>query len=279
MPELPEVETVREVLEPQLKGIQIEESTVFRPEVIAHPSAEEFCAFLPGRVFDHIDRRGKFLIFVFSGGERMLVHLRMTGNLLVQPSSDPIEKHTHVILRLSNSSDLRFIDTRRSGRFWLLKKDERDSFSGAEKLGPEPFEEAFSADYLISVLGKRRKAIKECLLDQSVVAGIGNIYSDEILFTAGIRPSRPANSLKEAEWKRLAKVIPERLQFFIEKNQITPEEYLAGKGEDYRNTPYLQVYGHTGEPCPVCGEKLIRTVIGGRSSVYCPSCQPEKDMQ
>lgn len=111
------------------------------------------------------------------------------------------------------------------------------------------------------------------MLDQSVIAGIGNIYSDEILFAARIRPTRPANTLTAGEWNRLAAVIPERLSFFIEKNGITPEEYLETKGQDYRNTPFLQVYGHGGEPCPVCGEPLCRTVIGGRSSVYCPGCQ------
>ena len=122
-------------------------------------------------------------------------------------------------------------------------------------------------------LGKRKKTIKECLLDQSVVAGIGNIYSDEILFAARIHPKRPANTLTTEEWNRLASVIPERLAFFVEKNEITPEEYLETKGQEYRNTPFLQVYGHGGEPCPVCGETLCRTVIGGRSSVYCPVCQ------
>ena len=106
-----------------------------------------------------------------------------------------------------------------------------------------------------------------------MIAGIGNIYSDEILFASRIHPERPANTLTTDEWNRLALVIPERLVFFIEKNKTTPEEYLVAKGQDYRNTPVLQVYGHGGEPCPVCGETLCRTVIGGKSSVYCPACQ------
>ena len=110
-------------------------------------------------------------------------------------------------------------------------------------------------------------------MDQNAVAGIGNIYSDEILFTAKIHPVRPACSLTEEEWERLAAAIRERLAYFIEKNQITPEEYLETKGKDYRNTPFLQVYGHENEPCPVCGKTLRRIVIGGRSSVFCPGCQ------
>ncbi len=106
-----------------------------------------------------------------------------------------------------------------------------------------------------------------------MIARVGNIYSDEILFTVKIYPAQPANSLTEEEWKRLAEVIPERLSFFIRKNEITLEEYLETKGQDYRNTLYLQVYGHEGEPCPVCGKFLCRTVIGGRSSAFCPNCQ------
>ena len=124
-----------------------------------------------------------------------------------------------------------------------------------------------------ALLGKRKKAIKECLLDQRVIAGIGNIYSDEILFTAGIYPARPANSLNMEEWERLAAAIPERISYFIEVNKITPEEYLETKGQDYRNTPFLQVYGQEGKPCPKCGEMLCRMVVGGRGSVYCPVCQ------
>lgn len=142
-----------------------------------------------------------------------------------------------------------------------------------EKLGAEPFGPVFSREYLSTCLGKRKKAIKECLPDQNVIAGIGNIYSDEILFAACIHPKRPANTLTKEEWNRLASVIPERLTFFVEKNKTTPEEYLETKGRDYRNTPFLRVYGHGGESCPVCGKILCRSVIGGRSSVYCPACQ------
>ena len=177
------------------------------------------------------------------------------------------------MFHLSGGRELCFSDTRRFGRFWLLRQGEADTYAGMEKLGAEPFEPDFSGEYLSTYLGKRKKAIKECLLDQNVTAGIGNIYSDEILFASRIHPERSANTLTTEEWKRLASVIPERLVFFVEKNKITPKEYLAAKGQDYRNTPFLQVYGHGGEPCPVCGKTLCRTVIGGRSSVYCPACQ------
>ena len=156
----------------------------------------------------------------------------------------------------------------------LVPLDEQHmSLSLIHILGPEPFGTAADAGYLQAVCGTRKRAVKECLLDQSIIAGIGNIYADEILFASHIRPDKPARSLSEAEWKSLAKTIPERLNYFIEKNRVTPAEYLAGKGKKYRNTPFLQVYGRKGKPCPVCGAALCRIVIAGRGSVFCPHCQ------
>lgn len=273
MPELPEVETIRRVIEPQLWGLAIRELILHRPEVIAHPEPEEFCRRLMGQTFCSLKRRGKFLILELFGGDRVIVHLRMTGCLLVTPENYPQEKHTHVVFRLEKGLELRFSDTRRFGRLWLLKKGEADTYSGIEKLGMEPLDTALTGQYLQNHWGKRKKAIKDCLLEQNVLAGIGNIYSDEILFQARIRPDRPACSLTGEEWDSLARIIPQCLSFFIRKNQLSPKEYLESKGQDYRNTPYLQVYGRQGLPCPSCGTSLCRTVIGGRSSVYCPCCQ------
>lgn len=273
MPELPEVETIKRVIEPQIQGLTIEHVTVKRPEVTAYPGALEFCRQLTGQTISRMARRGKFLVIRLNSSDRIILHLRMTGCLLLTPADYPKEKHTHIIFQLSNDMELRFSDTRRFGRFWMLKKDEADTYSGIGKLGTEPLDKLLTAEYLNARLEKRKKAIKECLLDQSIVAGIGNIYSDEILFASGIYPARPANSLSVKEWERLAAAIPERISFFIDANKITPEEYLETKGRDYRNTPYLQVYGQAGKPCPKCGEILCRTVVGGRSSVYCPVCQ------
>ena len=273
MPELPEVETIKRVIEPQIQGLMIDKVNVKRPEVVAYPAADEFCRRLTGQTISHMMRRGKFLVIQLNSGDRIILHLRMTGCLLLTPADYPEEKHTHIIFRLSNGKELRFSDTRRFGRLWLLKNGEADTYSGIEKLGTEPLDKLLTAEYLKMLLGKRKKAVKECLLDQSVIAGIGNIYSDEILFTAGIYPSRPANSLNMEEWERLAVAIPEQISYFIEVNKITPEEYLETKGQDYRNTPFLQVYGQESKPCPKCGEMLCRIVVGGRGSVYCPVCQ------
>lgn len=273
MPELPEVETIRRVLEPQVKGLSITAVTVSRPEVIGHPTAEEFCKALTGQTISAMTRRGKFLSVLLDSGDYFTLHLRMTGCLLLTPAGYPEEKHTHIVFHLSSGDELRFSDTRRFGRFWLFRRGESDTYSGMDKLGLEPFDAVLTADYLQQHFGKRKKAVKECLLDQNVIAGVGNIYSDEILFAAMIHPVRPANSLTKTEWERLAAAIPERMAYFIEKNALTPEEYLESKGQDYRNTPFLQVYGRGGNPCPNCGALLCRMTVGGRSSVYCSACQ------
>lgn len=273
MPELPEVEMIRRVLEPQIKGLTITTVTVNRPEVIGHPAEEEFCQVLMGQTICAMTRRGKFLSVLLDSGDYFTLHLRMTGCLLLTPADYPAEKHTHIVFHLSSGDELRFSDTRRFGRFWLFRKGESDTYSGIDKLGLEPFDEGLTADYLQQHFGKRKKAIKECFLDQSVIAGVGNIYSDEILFASGIHPAKPAKGLTYVEWERFAAAILERLSYFTEKNALTPEEYLENKGQDYRNTPFLQVYGHGGEPCPICGTALCRMTVGGRSSVFCPKCQ------
>lgn len=276
MPELPEVETIRRVLEPQIKGLEIMNITIENPEIIYYPAAEKFCRLLTGQVISSMSRRGKFLLIHMNSGDSVILHLRMTGCLLITPPDYSVEKHTHIVFHLSSGNELRFSDTRRFGRFWLIQNGEADTYSGIDKLGIEPFDAALNAKYLKACFGKRKKTIKECLLEQSVIAGIGNIYSDEILFKSGILPSVPANSLTAKEWEILAVTIPERLAYFTEKNSITAEQYLEGRGRDYQNTPFLQVYGHAGEPCPNCGKTLIRTRIGGRGSVYCPNCQGGK---
>lgn len=275
MPELPEVEMVKRILEPQLSGRRITDLTANRPEIIEHPSPDAFIAAVTGERIVNMGRRGKYLIIGLEKGARIVLHLRMTGCLLVTSPDDPLEKHTHLVFRLDDGNQLRFHDTRRFGRFWLLQKYEEDTFSGVHKLGLEPFDEKLTAGYLSNVLAKRKRAVKDCLLDQNLVAGIGNIYADEILFAAKLHPSQPANTLSPREWERLAYSIVSVLTCAVEENRMTPEEYLTGKGREYRKAAFFQVYGHAGEPCPACGGVLCRVIVGGRGSVYCPSCQKE----
>lgn len=273
MPELPEVETVKRLLAPQIVGRHILEGIALHTQVIAHPGADAFCDALRGQRVQGIDRKGKFLLMNLESGDYIVIHLRMTGSLYVAPPDFPLEKHTHIVLKLEGDRELRFVDMRRFGRMWLLGKDEEDSFSGVKKLGPEPFAAEFNGSYLQDALSNKSRAIKDCLLDQHIVTGIGNIYSDEILFASKIHPQRPASSLSAKECQRLSELIPQVLLRAIEQNRISPEEYLKEKGQGYRSTPFFQVYGKKGQPCPACDEPLCRVMVAGRSSTYCPSCQ------
>lgn len=273
MPELPEVETIKRIVCPQLAGRTIETTEVRNAQVIAYPESKCFSKALSGQIISYMSRRGKFLTIQLENGDRLSLHLRMTGQLTVVPESEPIEKHTHLIFHLSGGSQLRYIDTRRFGRFWLLRKGEADTVTGQNKLGLEPTDPAITGEYLKTLLGKRKKTVKEMLLDQAVIAGIGNIYSDEILFAAKIYPGTACRILNEYDWDKLAKKIPEIIIWGIESNNMTPEEYLRGKGKEYRNISQLRIYGRAGKPCVRCGTIIDKVTICGRTSCYCPSCQ------
>ncbi len=273
MPELPEVETIKRIVCPQLAGRTIETTEVRNAQVIAYPKSTCFSKAMSGQIISNMSRRGKFLTIQLENGDRLSLHLRMTGQLTVVPESEPIEKHTHLIFHLSGGSQLRYIDTRRFGRFWLLRKGEADTVTGQNKLGLEPTDPAITGEYLKTLLGKRKKTVKEMLLDQAVIAGIGNIYSDEILFAAKIYPGTACRILNEYDWDKLAKKIPEIIIWGIESNNMTPDEYLRGKGKEYRNISQLRIYGRAGKPCVRCGTIIDKVTICGRTSCYCPSCQ------
>ncbi len=273
MPELPEVESVRAALRGELVGRRVECVCLADPSCAAHPGAESFCGGLIGRTFTELGRRGKYVVAFLDDGGRLAIHLRMTGRLLLAEAGEGRAAHARAALSLDDGRELRFVDARRFGRLWLLRPGEEDTYTGMARLGPEPDDPALDAAYLRAACGKSRRAVKSCLLDQGVVAGIGNIYSDEILYVARIRPGRPACSLRAEEWERLAEYIPRVMRFFTEKNLVTFEEYRQSAGLTYRNTPWLRVYGHAGEACGICGTALERRVIGGRGSVFCPNCQ------
>lgn len=276
MPEMPEVETIRRIIEPQIKGRKILSVTINNTQVIAYPDVSVFVESLTGQTVLNMSRRGKFLTVHLESGDRFVFHLRMTGQFLVTPEAYPIEKHTHLIAEMSDGNQIRYIDVRRFGRFWYLKADERDTMTGQDKLGLEPFDKNLTASYLQEKLGRRKKSIKEMLHDQSVVAGIGNIYSDEILYAAGIYPERKCVELDAGDWDSLAEKIPEIINWGIAVNDMTAEEYLSGKGREYWNISCLKVYGREHQRCVKCGSVIERVVIGGRSSCYCPSCQRKK---
>ncbi len=273
MPEMPEVETIKRIVESQIVGLSIDSVITNHSQVIAYPDMYRFEQKMSGQTVNHMSRRGKYLTSHFNSGDSLVLHLRMTGQLLVTPSDYPMENHTHLIFNLSNGSQIRYIDVRRLGRFWLFDKNEIDDKSGQEKLGIEPLDDKLTASYLVVRLGERKRPIKEILNEQSVIAGIGNIYSDEILYAAGIYPGKKCSDLSDKEWERLVLKIKEILNNSIETNRMSPQEYLEGKGKEYRNMSDLRVYGQKGERCKNCGSIIEKIVIGSRSSCYCPHCQ------
>lgn len=273
MPELPEVETVRRTLEPDLINQKIKAVRVYYGGIIKRPDPEQFVTELAGRMIKGIRRRGKYLIFNVSDGLDLVIHLRMTGQLVVCEPDLPLNKHTHLVFTLGDGRDLRFTDTRKFGLIYLVEQGRYESISGLFKLGPEPLEEEFTPEVLQNSLQKKSgTGLKAFLLDQSQLAGIGNIYADEILFAAGLHPTRPAGSLKPREVKRLYESIRSRLQEGVEMRGTTIRNYVDGRGVKGGFQEKLKVYGRGGDFCR-CGAVLEKITAAGRTTVFCPRCQ------
>lgn len=273
MPELPEVETVRRTLMPHLRGQRVERVDLRKPDHIRYPDPATFQAEVEGRTFAmELGRRGKYLL-PLEGGGTLVCHLRMSGRLFVASPEAPVEKHTHVIFHLSSGQQLRFQDQRTFGGFHLVYPDGRGMPKGLAELGPEPLEERWSADYLAAELAGRRAPIKAVLLDQSTVAGLGNIYVDEALFRAGVHPARPAAELSRAEVERIAAEAAAVLEEAIRYRGTTFSLYFDGeaRGGDYYRE--LRVFDRSGEPCYVCGSPIEKTRVAGRGTHVCTRCQ------
>lgn len=273
MPELPEVETYVRALAPLLQGKRIVGAHIYWPRTIAAPDADAFANLIQGRSFVHFDRRGKYMLFGLDSGETLIVHLRMTGELRVQPAHLIPDKHTHLVFDLDSSERLHYRDQRKFGRVWLVD----DVAQVLAKLGPEPLCEEFTPVGLVNALTGRTAAIKALLLDQSIVAGVGNIYADEALFRARIDPRRAAGALTETEVVSLWQSVKDVLQMGIElrgsslgrgPQNYTPPDGLPGEAQESH-----QVFRRTGLPCPVCGAPVERVVLAQRSTHFCSSCQ------
>lgn len=280
MPELPEVETVLRTIWPHLAGRRIEAIEVSHPDVVAPAQPAEFTQQMCGATFRRARRRGKYLVFALTTGAggrlAVLVHLRMTGKLASVPAGAPAPAHTHLRLRLDGGQDLLFTDTRRFGR-WTILGEPDDQPKGYLALGPEPLGRGFSAAVLAQRLAGKKGKLKALLLDQRLVAGIGNIYADEILHRARLHPARTADSLDERELKRLHRSIRAVLREAIGKGGTTIRDYVDGRGRKGDFVYSLRVYGRAGEDCPGCGTPVERVVIAGRSTYYCHRCQPETE--
>lgn len=271
MPELPEVETLaadlrRLLVDAELKGVEV----LWRRSV-AMPNAEELVRELPGRRIMDVTRRGKFLVLSLSGPSFLLIHLRMSGQVRVEQATAPADTHTRVIFHLADGRQLLFSDPRKFGRiYWTT---DPDCVLGA--LGPEPLAEDFTADDFVSLLASHKRALKPLLLDQTVLAGLGNIYTDEALSAAGLHPLRKAHTLSPVEGEQLYYAIREVLQQAIchRGTTLDDERYQDAEGRPGCHAPYLRVYRRAGKPCLRCGTPIERTVIGSRGTYFCPHCQ------
>jgi len=270
MPELPEVETIVNGLRRPLIGRTFTGVRVGWENIVARPAVLEFQRRTRGQQILGIRRRGKYLIFDLSGGDSLLIHLKMTGQLIVRPGDAPADKYGHTVFDLDDGRQLRFLDTRKFGRVYLVA-DENEVVGN---LGPEPLADDFTLSEFSALIRKRRGALKPLLLNQQFIAGIGNIYADEALFVAGVHPQRKADTLTCGEIERLYQAMRQVLRQGLADEGTTFDgayrKVDGGEGEHQEN---LRVFQRKGQPCPRCGSAIERIVVGGRGTHFCPCCQ------
>ena len=297
MPELPEVETVARDLQRWVAGATITGATVHWDRTIRHPQpAERFTAEISGATIRRVDRRAKTVLIHLEDGRVMTVALRMTGALIVTPGDAPPDPYARVVLALADGRELRYRDVRKFGRIGLWpggglrtvgagrgarsRRVAEDAgtyrigevFSGH---GPEPLRRSFSAERFAERLSRRSAKLKTLLLDQSFIAGVGNIYADEALWRARLHPLRAADTLTPADVRRLHRAVRQVLREGIANRGASFSDYVDAQGEEGGNAERLAVYRRTGEPCYRCGRRIERIVVGQRSTHFCPRCQPE----
>ncbi len=272
MPELPEVETIRRTLAEHVTDLKIEEIKLFWSSAVCGWNDQSFEALVTGRRIQRIDRRGKYLLIRLDEDLTLIAHMRMTGRLNYFTVKQEPEKHTHVVFRLEQG-EVHFSDVRKFGRIQAIPTPLCISGSSLGKLGPEPLEEEFTSEVLKERFGKKKLSIKAALLDQHVLAGMGNIYVDESLFLASISPERGVDTLSKEEISKLHHAIQKVLQAGIDAQGTSFRDYRDANGEKGSFEQELQVYGRAGKPCKVCGQALNKTRLAGRTTVYCSSCQ------
>lgn len=279
MPELPEVETIRRELSRRVINKTIQSVKIIHQKII-HTPIVDFVYALKGNKFHSIQRTGKLLQFFLEGGEQvMLVHLKMTGQLLINAkprnyandANENPDKHTHVIIKFEDGSELTYRDVRKFGYMKLVSLDELEQIK--RNYGIEPLQENFTLSSFQDIFKKRKKSLKSILLDQQLIAGLGNIYVDEVCFRAGIRPSRAANKIKKSEFVKLYEACEEIIARAIEFNGTTFSDYMRTGGDQGEFAQFLQVYGKAGEECTKCSSPITKIKLAGRGTHYCENCQ------
>lgn len=272
MPELPEVETVKETLKSIVLDKKIKNVEVLYSNIIASPTKEQFIEELKGEIIHDIHRRGKWLVFELSN-YYLLSHLRMEGKYILRSNRDAYEKHEHVIFEFDDKVQLRYKDTRKFGRMHLIKKEELTTCKALIDIGMEPFDEKLNSKYLLEKYKTKRLPIKTVLLDQSIIAGIGNIYADEILFLCFINPLKKACEITEKEAMDIIQYTREVLKKAIASGGTTIRSYESSEGVHGRFQQELLVHNKEHECCPNCKKKIIKITVGGRGTYYCKNCQ------
>lgn len=272
MPELPEVETVRQLLKREVVGKKIKSVNLFYPKIIDYPNTEIFKEQIINEMINDIKRRGKWLIFELDH-YYLLSHLRMEGKYNLKKQGDLVGKHEHVSFLFEDNLELRYQDTRKFGRMSLILKDDLTTAKQLLSLGLEPWDKDLTVDYLKSKYQHKRLPIKSVLLDQRIVVGIGNIYANEILFMSKINPLKKTNELTDQELKMIIKNTMIVLDKAILAGGTTVRTFTAGIGIHGRYQDELLVHGKEGQPCLVCGSKVLKMKVGGRGTYYCPVCQ------
>ncbi len=276
MPELPEVETIaKDLIAAGLIGERIKKATVFWNKSIAVPEVEVFISRMTGVSITRIFRRGKYIGLELDNKDTLLIHLRMSGRFVLEKAGTPRGKHQHVIMSFAGGYEVRFHDPRKFGRFYLVK----DANELLGHLGPEPLASNFKWHHLKKILSSRKRMIKSLLLDQHMIAGLGNIYVDESLWEAGIHPTTPSNILDDIQLKRLYKAIRKVLRKGL-KNRGTAlghgqSNFNPVGSEGGKNQTQLNVFRRQGHTCPRCQDRVVRVVLGQRSTHICRTCQPE----
>lgn len=273
MPELPEVETIRNTLKQVVLNKEIETVEISYPKIIKKPDdVHQFADALRGEVIKDIGRRGKFLLF-YTTNYTLVSHLRMEGKYGLFQKSDPVDKHSHVFFKFTDETEMRYTDVRKFGTMHLFKKGTEESSLPLSHLGPEPFSEQFTVAHLKEMLGKTRRRVKTALLDQRLLVGLGNIYVDEVLFRSNVHPETPSNLLTENEITIIHKEIKATLKEAIDKGGSTIRSYVSSDGEMGMFQLELYVYGRNGEQCNNCRTTIEKITVNGRGTHYCPNCQ------
>ncbi len=272
MPELPEVETVKETLKKQVLNKRIVDVRILYPNIIEYPTTMEFKKKIVGQTINDIKRRGKWIIFCLDE-YYLLSHLRMEGKYFIRTINDPLEKHDHVVFVFADGQELRYRDTRKFGRMHLIDKDNLYRQKPLNELGLEPWDEALTVSYLKDKYRNKKLPIKSVILDQSIIVGIGNIYADEVLFLSRINPLKPSNQLNDDELSAIITNTKITLDKAIVAGGTTIRSYTSSEGVHGRFQHSLLVHNHEGDKCSICGNEILKIRVGGRGTCYCPSCQ------